>query len=141
MVLLVPAIKFVAKLNIPSVLKKSQDIGKETINKYALLIEGQTKILIVANGQVDTGFMLNSVYTILAGGQSSYLQTWPSGTYNGKSRTKEAQRGLSGKAVAAVGVSASYALWQELRQSFLFAAAGSVQTLAAGSNIQFGITS
>ncbi len=124
--LLQPDIKFVAKLNIPAVLKKSTEEGKKIVDKIALQIEGRTKVMIVSNGQIDTGFMLNSVYSILSSGRSSYIHTWSTGMYGGQSRSKEPQRSLGPRAVAAVGVSASYALWQELKKSFLFAAAQSM---------------
>ncbi|KKM85967.1 hypothetical protein LCGC14_1283740 [marine sediment metagenome] len=134
--LIKPDIKFVAKLNIPAVLKQSTEEGKKTVDKIALQIEGRTKIMIVSNGQIDTGFMLNSVYSILSSGHSSYFQTWPSGMYSGQPRSKEPQRSLGPRAVAAVGVSASYALWQELKKSFLFASAQSMTS--PGITLRFG---
>ena len=131
-----PGFKVALKMNIPKVLKQSQARGKKLVDKYALQIEGQTKIFIVANGQIDTGFMLNSVYSILSSGASSYLLTWPSGSYGGQSRTKAPRGSLQGKAIAAVGVAASYALWQELKKSFLFAALESVAH-TAGFTVEF----
>lgn len=44
--------------------------GKKALLALAFQIEGQAKINITNNGQVDTGFMRNSVY-VSGGGASS----------------------------------------------------------------------
>lgn len=112
----------------------------------ALRIEAQAKVNIVANGQVDTGFMLNSVYTVTRE-TSSYPQTWPSGHYAvrpdkhggrealvAQERAPEAD--LPPDASALVAVGAAYAIGPELRQSFLYKAVEQVAGEEAQAEIR-----
>lgn len=100
------------------------------IEKVAFQVEAQTKANIQENGQIDTGFMLNSVYAVTDSG-STYDATDPSGFYmnqggEGQERSRANQIGLQG-ADAAVAVAADYAIWQELRRSFLWRSVQSVK--------------
>jgi hypothetical protein len=106
----------------------------KALQQLALQIEGQTKANITANNQVDTGFMLNSVYTIFEG-SSTYGNTDASGTKLDRmaefvERKIAPEESLEGDAVAAVCVGAEYAVFQEARQSFLQTAAEQVATQA-----------
>lgn len=91
--------------------------GQRMADEAALQIEAQASVEIVNNGQVDTGFMLNSVYSVTSGG-SSYGPGQPSRADRDAAPARPAPE--SG---AVVGVAAEYALWQELENSFLFRAA------------------
>ncbi len=73
------------------------DIDK-ALTAVALQIEGQARVEITNNGQIDTGFMRASGYT------------------------KPPEKG-----VVVVGFAADYAIFQELRNSFLFRAAERVR--------------
>lgn len=75
---------------------------------------GRTKQNIVANGQVDTGFMLNSVYS--AGPVSS--------DFTGGLKSEE-ERSV-GQHEAVFGASAEYALINEINKPFVWPAAESL---------------
>lgn len=77
---------------------------------------GRTKQNIVANGQVDTGFMLNSVYSAGPGGSD----------FSGGDKSAPAQ--LAGVKEALFGASAEYALINEIKKPFVYPA---VESLAA----------
>ena len=105
-------------------------LAKEAVEKITFQVEGQAKRNIQENGQIDTGFMLNSVYAATPR-TSSYGRTQPSGSYVGRGGQEEGRRrapeaGLKG-ADGLVAVGAEYALWQEMRRSFLFRALQQVQ--------------
>ena len=104
-------------------------------------MEGRAKVNIQTNGQIDTGFMLNSIYTVTpkSSGYGAALSQARS-----KTRSKTGQqvkkddamapaRSLEGKDVrAAVICGANYAIFQEQSRSFLFAAAETVAREAGG---------
>lgn len=75
---------------------------------------GRTKQNIVRNGQVDTGFMLNSVYSV---GPNS-------NTFSGGQKSEAARSAGEGEAL--FGASAEYALINELRKPFVYPAAESL---------------
>lgn len=113
---------------------------KAAIRKIAFDIEAGTKAQITSNQQIDTGFMRNSVYTHTDQGVGGGAK---SGRFASSGRTVERiaadPASLSG-ADAIVGVGASYAVYQELKRSFLRvsfervvqAAGGTVKTEFSG---------
>ena len=107
----------------------AKDATAQVLNALALQIEGQTKANIVENNQVDTGFMLNSVYSVTPVG-STYGDTNPSGTelspINGYVERTIAPEVKVADGGAAVAVGADYAVYQEAKQSFLLRAAETV---------------
>lgn len=102
--------------------------------KAAFQVEGQAKANIVANGQVDTGFMLNSVYAITGRG-SNYGQARAAAEGRNPEAVMGPQASLIDGASAAVGVGASYAAFQEIQQSFLYRALQALTTIAEFSAI------
>jgi uncharacterized protein YbjQ (UPF0145 family) len=89
--------------------------GKEISSELATLIEGRIVGNITDNGQIDTGFMVNSVYSI-----SSERDSYNEALVKAMAR---AVREMSPKASLAgadalVAVGAEYAIWQEMRKSF-----------------------
>ena len=102
-----------------------QDKSIEALAALAVEIEAQAKINIVDNDQVDTGFMLNSIYWKV-GPKNTYESTWGSGTYDGESgpeqsRERAPQADL-GNADGYVAVGAEYAIYQELQDPYLMPA-------------------
>lgn len=115
---------------------------EEGLAALALLIEGKTKANIVANGQVDTGFMLNSVYAIsrrssnFGAAQAKALGS----VYSRKTGRRVAPRAMGGEpsfpdneTLAGVVVGANYAIYQELDRPFLRPAAEEVVGRAGGT--------
>ena len=47
----------------------------DAVTALAFQVEGQAKINVRENGQIDTGFMLNSIYTVAPEG-NTYRQAW-----------------------------------------------------------------
>lgn len=93
----------------------------------ALRVESEAKQNIVANDQVDTGFMLNTVYHVAEGSNSYPTTDAPGVKLSGKTgqlRTveKAPQADLPSEFMALVACGAEYAIYQELKQSFLYLA-------------------
>ena len=116
------------------VVEKATD---EALAALALQIEGQTTANIANNNQIDTGFMMNSVYTI-SRRDSTYKDADPTGEYRSRKTGQQVERKLAPEerlpsdAAAAVIVGAAYAIYQEVQDSFLFKAAEQVARDAEG---------
>lgn len=96
------------------------------IKGLALQVEAHAKQNIVDNDQVDTGFMLNTVYSVFPGGDT-FGQTSPAGEYQNKAGQMVRRQSLPPSPLprqvqAAVAVGAEYAIFQELANSFLYKA-------------------
>lgn len=97
----------------------------DALEAAALSVESNAKRNIVNNDQVDTGFMLNSVYAVGQGTKevdNFYRALGDAKKQNGDavflSREEPPKDGLS----AIVAVGAEYGIFQELINSFLFLA-------------------
>jgi hypothetical protein len=102
----------------------------------AARIDGQTKLNIVANDQVDTGFMVNSVYFATEEG-SSYGETDEAGLFPNRqgdlvAREMAPEAPLPDNFAALVCVGASYAIYQEMVDPFLYPALVQVAGEAGG---------
>lgn len=99
---------------------------RKTLLAYGFQVEAQAKVNVTDNGQVDTGFMRNSIY-VSGAGESSYGRTDPSGNYDSSKEGGSVKRELapemsnSGDTVYVV-VGAEYAIYNETRRSFLYRA-------------------
>jgi hypothetical protein len=114
-----------------AVLLKCREAADIIAEEVAFAVEAEAKANIVDNDQVDTGFMLNSVYAVTRSG-SGYGQAQGAA----KSRNPTAEMGpgvsLSGNIKAAVVVGAEYAIYQEEKKTFLFKAGESVKNQLGG---------
>lgn len=108
------------------VMEAARGRADDVVTALAFQVEGQAKINVRENGQIDTGFMLNSIYTVAAEGEHL-----PPGVVNRRhASTKEVapqHRELGGEMsarghMALVVVGAEYGLFQETRNSFLYRA-------------------
>ncbi len=111
------------------VVSEATDLLAEEI---AFALEGQAKANIVANDQVDTGFMLNSVYAVTRKSGSGYGQAQGEASARNPDAEMAPEVQLSGGAASAVVVGAEYAVHQENRKSFLYKAAETVARQAGG---------
>lgn len=111
------------------VLVKVANVSREALGAVAIQLEAQTKVNITANNQVDTGFMLNSVYAVMEDG-STYSQAAGQARAQAADREMAPERELPSDAMAGVGVGAEYAVFQEARTSFLYRAAQMVREQA-----------
>lgn len=102
----------------------------------AALIEQQTKLNIQANGQVDTGMMINSVY-FASDGESTY-QDAANGAMGAKPDGVIAPEADVPNGGALVGVGAEYAIFQEERQPFLYPAVVDVASKMQGEIVNSG---
>ncbi len=100
------------------ILVKVEEAGKQSLEAIAHQIEGQAKANVVANDQVDTGFMLNAIY-VTSGPGTDYSQA-----KGGSGRM--APEVDAGEDKVAVVAGAEYSIFQEARNSFLFRAAEQV---------------
>lgn len=98
------------------------EMTQQAADELALEIEGQTKLNIRHNDQIDTGFMLNSVYTV-SRTSDTYAATQADGRYAGARREKAPKLSLPADVLALVAVAAVYAVYQESDRSFLYRAA------------------
>lgn len=103
--------------------------GQQALEALAFQIEGQAKIQIQENGQIDTGFLLNSVYTLTPRSSGFRAAHAAAKARNPKAAIVEAPALNEG---AAVVVGANYAIYQEVRKSFLYAGAERVARTAGG---------
>ena len=87
---------------------KLEGATDEMIKAAAFMVEGQAKVNITTNGQVDTGFMRASVYTMLQDGG------------------------------AIVGVGADYGIYQETLRPFLYPALERVAQSKGGEVVAAG---
>lgn len=129
----------------PQVLMVVKDATDEELLALAFQIEAQAKVNIQGNGQIDTGFMLNSVYAAGKDGASTYQTTRPTGNYKSRksgqseSRKRAPARKVPEKASAIVAVGAEYAIHQETRKSFLYQAMQSVADGRPGASVSTNI--
>lgn len=113
------------------VLAAVEEAKIDSLRNIGLAIEGQAKVNIVQNNQVDTGFMVNSGYFKMRG-HSGYGGTQASGEFAGQSkgaggaRQRAPEANLPSGKDALVAFAAIYAIYQEQKQSFLYKAAQQV---------------
>ncbi len=93
------------------------------LEELALLVEGAAKRNIVGNDQVDTGFMLNSVYTVSRVGVNNYAdaKSNAAGQAAGRQMAPEAEF-TNDHQRALVAVGAEYGIHQEMRKGYLYPA-------------------
>jgi len=119
------------------VLLKIEGATDEALTELAFQGEALAKVNIQANGQIDTGFMLNSVYGIGAG-QDHREQVWQDGPYKSRKtgevathRSAPQPAGVE-RGQAAIHAAAEYAVYLELANSFLYRAVEQLQEQAGG---------
>jgi hypothetical protein len=104
----------------------------EILAELGFQVEGQAKVNIVANDQVDTGFMLNSGYTITPERSGYGTAKKMAGPKNPEAQMGPEPR-LPEGAGAAVVWGAEYSIYQELLKSFLYRALEQVAKGAGGT--------
>ncbi|HLA87367.1 MAG TPA: hypothetical protein VJL10_05070 [Anaerolineales bacterium] len=116
----------VTKFHLDHVLVRMAKASEPMAAMIATQIQARAKVNIQRNGQIDTGFMLNSTYTVTKKA-STFGQANQSGDYTdkrgqkvGRKLVRQAQ--LPSEALAATAVGAEYAIWQEERKPFLYPA-------------------
>jgi len=125
------------KFYLDHVLVRVNSRSEEFLEGVALQIQAETKVKIQQNGQIDVGFMLNSTYTVSRRGDT-YSAANQSGQYSNKQggsvpRKLAPKASLPGNAKAATVVGAQYAIYQETKKSFLYAAGEKVAGQVRGS--------
>jgi hypothetical protein len=109
---------------------------REIIKRLAFQTEGQAKVNIQANGQIDTGYMLNSVYAVTPDGDD-YAEA--AGAASARNPEAEmAPRVEAPEGGAAVAVGAEYAAYQEMANAFLYPALETVAGQAEGVIVAVG---
>ena len=111
------------------VLLKIAGATDEALTALAFHGEALAKVNIQANGQIDTGFMLNSTYGL-----------GPTGSHRAEAEAEAAavaERQMAGppsleEDQAAIHAAAEYAIYQELANSFLYRAVEQLQEEAGG---------
>lgn len=103
---------------------------QKVLNAVAFQIEGLAKINIQQNGQIQTGFMLNSVYAVTPQASGFAQARAAAGALRPGVQLGEPPTIEEG---AAVVVGASYAIYQEVKKPFLFPAAETAAQQAGGT--------
>lgn len=118
-----------------------RDVGMQGLVAIGHQIEAHAKANLPGPSQVDTGFMRNSIY-VSAPNEDSFGETWSTGLYKSK-KTGQMVRRTRGQKIAppnqetvVVAVGAEYAIFQELRESFLLKAVEQVQGDVAEAEIE-----
>lgn len=111
---------------VEDVILQVEKATQRSLEAVAARIDGLTKINIATNDQVDTGFMVNSVYFATAEG-STYSDADADGLYSNSQgqmveREKAPEAPLPPEYDALVCVGANYAIFQEQQQPFLYPA-------------------
>lgn len=99
------------------VMARVEGASKEMLTRLAFQGESHAKANIQANNQIDTGFMLNSVYG--KGPMGSHYGQTGAPIKPGQEKAGEA---AAEKGAAVIHASARYAVYQEIRKSFLYRA-------------------
>lgn len=107
--------------NVRGIIEGASD---EIIKRAAFSIEAEAKINVTENGQVDTGFMRNSIYAKTKD-TSGYNTTDADGTYTSQRTGQAVKRRRADEADlqdadAVVHVAAEYAIYQEMDNPFLY---------------------
>lgn len=100
-------------------------ITDEGLYNIGLEIQKQAARNITANGQVDTGFMRASIYTVGRGGRSNYAARRAYARRHAK-RDFAPEAHATDKQPVAVAAGATYAIYQEARRGFLYRACAQV---------------
>lgn len=124
------------------VLLKLAEASQVMIDAAALEIDGQTKLNIQANGQIDTGFMVNTVYVVTPL-SNTYGNTRNSSQEHSSKQDRSVARRIAPQADAPVdgaivAVGAEYAIYQEMRNSFLYLALEQVAATRQGAIVAKG---
>jgi len=119
-------------------IKEATDVMLTTA---AFAVVGQTQVNIENNKQVDTGFMKNTVYAVAPGGEKGGIRS--PGQYKSKKEDRMVSRNAAPQRSpkqdgALVGVAAEYALYQEMRNSFLYRALEQVAGSQGGEIVAAG---
>ena len=107
-----------------------EDATEEVIKKLAMRITERAQLNIRSNDQIDTGFMVNSVYPIWRGGSDYHAarleaeqhSTGKDGRHVDHSGDMAPEARLRSDAMGGVVVGANYAIYQEARNAFLYPA-------------------
>jgi hypothetical protein len=86
----------------------------------AYQIEGRAKVKVVENDQIDTGFMLNAIYPVTKKGSGFMLAATQA---EAKADREVIDETMPSEDEAMVVAGANYSIYQEMRQSFLYAGA------------------
>jgi hypothetical protein len=105
----------------------------EVLKRLGFRIQERAQLNIRSNDQIDTGFLINSIYTVWKDDGSDYEQARASAeaqTVSSKSGRPVDHEGdmapkvdLQANAAAAVVIGANYAIYQEAANPFLYPAA------------------
>lgn len=99
---------------------KLENATAEALEAAAFDIMGLAKQNIVSNDQVDTGFMVNSVYA-KGPGETNYRDAVAAHAFNPDADFFP-EAALSGELEAVVAVAAEYGIWQEWMKPYLYPA-------------------
>lgn len=113
-----------------------KDASNQMLRTAAALIEQQTKLNIQSNGQIDTGFMVNSVYFVTD--DDSNYENAANGAIGVRPDAEMAPEVVAPDGGAAVAVGAEYAIFQEERMPFLYPAIEHVATTMQGEIVSAG---
>lgn len=107
-----------------------ENADERILDQLAMQTLGQARINIRENKQIDTGFMTNSGYVVSAKRNGFLLaRAAAAGRAN---REMSATPPVKTRVESAVTFGAHYAIYQEIRRSFLFIALQSISKQAGG---------
>lgn len=123
--------EYEVKSYLEQVITQIEDANIEAVRKIVLRVQERTQMNIRANDQIDTGFMVNSVYVVLPDGSDYQMaaRTADNMTINRAGESVDhagdiaPEIELQDDANGAVACAANYAIFQEQRKAFLAPAA------------------
>lgn len=132
----------VTHLYLDHVLTVVREASQKALEAVALQSEGRAKVKVRDNDQIDTGFMLNAIYTVTPRGSGYAAAQSAAEELTHSRRTGQdvdhagdmaPERTLPEGVAAAVVAGANYSIYQEVRQSFLYAGAAEAAREAEGT--------
>lgn len=120
------------KFYLDKIVTQIESANLQAAAELALAVEGEAKLNIQTNEQIDTGFMVNSVFTITPN-SSGYSAAKGAAEAKNPDLVMAPEPTMEDGALAGVAVGAEYAIYQEEKKPFLYPAAETVAQKAGAT--------
>lgn len=105
------------------------EANDDLVTRLAFAVEGEAKVNVQSNGQIDTGFMVNAIYSITP---LANRRGQAEGGARGSADRELAPEPALEKSGAIVHGAALYTIYQEMRQAFMYPALEKVKGQTGG---------
>jgi hypothetical protein len=130
-----PSMGVETRFYLDKIITQVDEATKMSAIEIANAVEGETKLNIRDNGQIDTGFMVNSVFVVRPD-SSGYSAAKAAAEAQNPKAVMAPEPAMEGDAQAGVGVGAEYAIYQEVKKAFLYPAAQKIAEQAGATVVK-----